>query len=91
VLFYYLAMVRRGGEYGIAREPDQTPYEYQLKLQASLPEINRDLAALTEAFVEARYSRHEISEDQVGLVRRWWERIRRTLRRWRKGAGNSWQ
>ncbi|HEY5571383.1 MAG TPA: DUF4129 domain-containing protein [Anaerolineales bacterium] len=88
VLFYYLAMVRRGGETGIARQPDQTPYEYQLKLQASLPEIDRDLAALTEAFVEARYSRHEISEDQARLVRKWWERIRRTLRRWRKGAGN---
>ncbi|HEX6303691.1 MAG TPA: DUF4129 domain-containing protein, partial [Anaerolineales bacterium] len=86
VLFYYLAMVRRGDEYGISRLPAQTPHEYQVKLQSSLPEIDDDLAAMTAAFYEARYSRHEISEDQAGWVRRWWEHIRRTLRRWRKGG-----
>lgn len=86
VLFYYLAMVRRGDEYGISRQPAQTPHEYQVKLQTSLPEVDQDLAAMTAAFYEARYSRHEISEDQAGWVRQWWERIRRMLRRWRKGG-----
>jgi hypothetical protein len=86
VLFYYQAMVRRGDEYGISRRPAQTPQEYQETLQSSLPEIDRDLAAITAAFYEARYSQHEISEDQAGWVRQWWQRIQRTLRRWRKGS-----
>jgi len=86
VRFYYLALVRRGGEYGLPRQPDQTPREYQLKLQSSLPEIDEDLAAMTAAFYEARYSQHDISEDKAGLVRQWWQRIRRNLRSWRKGA-----
>lgn len=86
VLFYYLAMVRRGDEAGISRQPAQTPHEYQETLQSSLPELDQDLAAMTAAFYEARYSRNEISEDQAGWVRQWWERIRQTLRRWRKGG-----
>lgn len=86
VLFYYLAMVRRGEEYGISRQPAQTPHEYQVELQTSLPEVDQDVAAMTAAFYEARYSRHEISEDQAGWVRQWWERIRRMLRNWRKGG-----
>ncbi len=78
-------MVRRGEEFGLPRGPSQTPYEYKLKLQASLPEIDQDLAAMTEAFYEARYSQHEIGEDQVGWVRRLWDRIRKSLRSWKRG------
>jgi hypothetical protein len=86
VRFYYLAMIRRGKDYGIPRQPNQTPQEYQEKLRTSLPEVEGDIDALTDAFLEARYSQHEIGEDLAGLVRRWWERIRRILRRDRKGG-----
>lgn len=81
VLFFYLAMVRRGSESGIRRQPDQTPYEYAQSLEAALPENFEDVASLTDSFVEARYSRHDISPEQAGTVQTLWERIKRALRR----------
>jgi hypothetical protein len=81
VQFYYLAMLRRGREHGHARRPAQTPYEYARKLESEIPEIDRDVAGLTAEFIEARYSRHDIPPQQVGVVRRYWERIKRALKR----------
>lgn len=81
VLFFYLAMVRRGSEAGIHRQPGQTPYEYAQTLEAALPENFEDVASLTDSFVEARYSRHDISSEQAGTVQTLWERIKRALRR----------
>ncbi len=79
VQFYYLALVRRGREQGWPRQPDQTPLEYAQTLAAALPENQPDVAALTASFNEARYSQHEISADQAGLVRRAWERIKQAF------------
>ena len=79
--FYYLAMLRRGGEGGHARRPAQTPYEYAHALESQIPEIDQDVDGLTEEFIEARYSRHDIPPEHVGLVRRYWERIKRALRK----------
>lgn len=80
VVFYYLALVRRGGERGLARHPDETPYEYAGTLRASLKGAEEDLAGLTEAFVEARYSRHVVTPERANLVKRWWEDIRKMLK-----------
>jgi hypothetical protein len=83
VQFYYLAFVRRGREHGLPRQPGQTPLEYATTLSAALPESQPDVAALTASFNEARYSQHEISAGQVGLVQRAWEQIKQALRRGR--------
>lgn len=81
VQFYYLAMLRRGGEHGHTRQPTQTPYEYARTLEGQIPEINQDVDGLTEQFIEARYSRHDIQPEHVSLVRRYWERIKQALKR----------
>lgn len=81
VQFYYLAMLRRSGEKGHPRQPTQTPYEYARALESQLPEVDQDVDGITSEFIEARYSRHDISPDHVGLVRRYWERIKQALRR----------
>jgi hypothetical protein len=88
VLFFYLALVRRAGEVGLPRQPSQTPYEYAHTLAASEPEVDTDVASLTESFVEARYSRHDITPDKAGLVQRIWERLRRALRRKPRATDN---
>lgn len=89
VLFYYLAMLRRAGERGFPRQPQETPYEYRITLSSSLTGADQDLASMTEAFVEARYSPHKVTVEQAGWVKRWWERIRRSLRTLRKrGEGD---
>jgi hypothetical protein len=81
VLFYYLALVRRGGEAGSPRHPAQTPLEYSRSLSANHPDVASDVTAMAEAFQEARYSRHEVPVEQAGHVRRFWEHVRRALRR----------
>ncbi len=81
VQFYYLAMLRRSGERGHARRPPQTPYEYARTLESQIPEIDQDVDGITEEFVEARYSRHNIPPEHVSLARRYWERIKHALRK----------
>jgi hypothetical protein len=36
---------------------------------------------LTDQFIEARYSRHEVTTENASLARRYWDRIRRALRK----------
>jgi hypothetical protein len=88
VLFYYLALMRRGRERGLARRPSQTPHEYAGSLRAALPEARQDVAALTQEFVGARYSGHAVSAEQAGRARVYWERIRRALRGQLNRAGS---
>jgi hypothetical protein len=83
VVFYYLAMLRRGGQRGLPRQAAQTPYEYERRLEDGVPEAGEDVAAMTRAFVEARYSRHDVTPERAGAARRHWERIRDALRRLR--------
>jgi hypothetical protein len=84
VWFYYLAMLRRAGEQGLPRQPYQTPYEYRGTLSSPLADVDQELASMTEAFIEARYSRHKVTQEQAGLAKRWWDRIRHSLRSLRK-------
>ncbi|KPL06875.1 hypothetical protein AMJ86_06785 [bacterium SM23_57] len=84
VLFFFKAMVRRGGERGIPRKESQTPYEYASKLEGMIPDADRDVNSLTNAFVEARYSKRNINQEKAGLVKRYWERIRKALHAIRK-------
>jgi hypothetical protein len=86
VLFYYLALIRRGGETGLPRKPSQTPYEYGRFLDKSLPEVGESVDSLTESFMEARYSNHIVEDDQVPLVQSYWERIRRALQELKRGS-----
>lgn len=81
VQFYYLAMLRRSGERGHARQPTQTPHEYARTLESQVPDIDQDVDGLTAEFIEARYSRHDIPVEHVGLVRHYWERIKQALRK----------
>jgi hypothetical protein len=81
VQFYYLAMLRRSGEKGHPRQPTQTPYEYARTLESQLPEVDQDVDGITDEFITARYSRHDIPLEHVGLVRRYWERIKQALKR----------
>jgi hypothetical protein len=84
VLYYYLRALGRAAESGMPRRQGQTTYEYGATLGAGLPEARDEAEQLTEAFVEARYSRHPVQATRVGLARRSWERIRAALQALRK-------
>jgi hypothetical protein len=79
IYFFYLAMIRRGGEQGVTRTPSQTPSEYAVHLENALPAAEEDIDSITEAFVEARYSRREVDPGKAALVKATWGRIRRAL------------
>jgi hypothetical protein len=79
IYFFYLAMVRRGGEQGLPRKPSQTPGEYAGLLEKALPTVAEDIDALTEAFITARYSRRDVDASAAGHVKATWARIRRAL------------
>lgn len=85
VIFYYLALLRRANEVGIHRRDWQTPLEFSRQLAQEFPEHERNVQALTEAFDEARYTVHPVTEQDAGRTRSLWEQIRSMLRRRKRG------
>lgn len=84
VIRYYLSLLRRAESQGLPRRATQTPNEYATNLDSHVPDARPDLAALTDAFVEARYSRHEITPTGSNDARSHWERVRDALRLWQR-------
>ena len=87
VLYYYLSIVRRAGQQGFPRRHHQTPHEFSTTLESNLPQLEEDIETLTQAFIEARYSRHELAPDQEQRVRANWERVKSALRALKHQAG----
>jgi hypothetical protein len=83
VRYFYLSVLRRADRVGCARQPQQTPYEYGSVLAERVPEAKRDVTALTQAFVEARYSPVPLDDRKAGFVEAIWKQIRATLARMR--------
>ena len=86
IIFYYLALIKRAGETHVARQEGQTPYEYAKTLTTSFEEGRDGVDEMTETFIEARYSRHEILREKENKTRSAWESIRRLLRKRRNIA-----
>lgn len=80
ILRYYLSLIRRADAQGLHRGVGQTPEEYADRLSPHVPEAGADLTALTAQFVEARYSRHELTTEASQRARGHWERLRDALR-----------
>jgi hypothetical protein len=81
VMRYYANILRRAREQGLGRGRGQTPFEYQATLEAGLSQAQQEIEGLTQAFVEARYSPHEVEAEVVTGVRAYWARIKKALRR----------
>ena len=79
IFFFYLAMLQRSAEQGMGRQPSQTPAEYAAHLKSALHASEEEIQSMTEAFVEARYSRQEVDSHQANAVKETWGRIRRAL------------
>jgi hypothetical protein len=81
VRYFYLSTVRRAGEQGVAREAGETPSEFATDLKGGWPEAGQEIETLTDAFLEARYSRQPIEAEDVSPIRQVWKRVREALRR----------
>jgi hypothetical protein len=81
VRYFYLAAVERAHERGQERPPHKTPLEFEDDLEAAWPDAEGDMRALTEAFVDARYTSHDIAPDQASSIQLVWRRVMATLRK----------
>jgi len=86
VIFYYLTLIRRSSQRGLPRKANQTPHQFEQTLRTSLPEVENEIDALTDSFVEARYSRHEIDGEKVNILQEFWKRVMTTLRNWQDSS-----
>lgn len=77
---YYLAALKEAAEEGAPRRAEQTPSEFASDLAANWPESDEDIEALTEAFLDARYSAREINASEATDARSAWQRLARALR-----------
>ena len=81
VRYFYLSVAKRAAQAGQSRRAGQTPYEYQATLDEHFPELEPDLAGLTETFVKARYSREAVERREAETVKPLWQRLKAALRR----------
>jgi hypothetical protein len=79
ILHYYWSALRRARKEGYPRRAPQTPNEYGKMLRPNLPEARNEVDALTQAFVEARYSQHTVEPDDAGHMRLVWQRVMEAL------------
>jgi hypothetical protein len=79
ILYYYLSIAERARWEGYPRRSSETPYEYDATLGPKLPEARQELTSLTQAFIEARYSRQVFDCEQDRRVRDIWKRVRAAL------------
>lgn len=80
IVRYYLALTDRAAAQGLGRQPDQTATEYSASLTSQLPDNTADLANLTTAFTEARYSDHDMTTAESEQAKGAWESLRSALR-----------
>ena len=84
IQFFYLVFLRRAGEVGLGREKYQTPYEYSEDVSVDLPPAQEEIDDLTKAFVEARYSQHDFTEDKALIAAQEWQKIRKAIQEKKK-------
>jgi hypothetical protein len=84
ILYYYLNILKRAERRKLTRKAHETPYEYEPNLEQAVPDVEAEVQQLTDIFVRARYSREGFDDEQAGLVKQQWQRIRGALRRSRK-------
>ena len=62
------------------RRPAQTPNEFGPGLAGELPEVEPEVAALTEAFIEARYGHRPVGPDAPTKAKALWARLKAAMR-----------
>jgi len=79
VRYFYLSTLQRSAQQGLRRPPASTPLEFERLLADHLPEATEEVHSLTEAFIEARYTAHGITQEDASGVQAVWRRVKRFL------------
>lgn len=75
----YVNLLERASRRGHARRAGQTPYEFAQTLSQAAPEAKAQIDELTQAFVESRYSKHDVPAERVSWAERVIGRIKQLL------------
>ncbi|HVN55344.1 MAG TPA: DUF4129 domain-containing protein [Anaerolineaceae bacterium] len=84
VLSAYLDLIHENKGSPLERKTVQTPREYQKTLDHTIPEVEEEIQLLTDAFIEARYTPHPITEKTSNLARLSWKQISTAIQRFRE-------
>lgn len=84
IRYFYLQTIKRAKDKGLERQPHQTPAEFLSDLRSEWPESAEDSEDLTEAFLHARYSRSQLSSENVSPIKEVWTRLRSSFQKKRK-------
>ncbi|MGC9348593.1 MAG: DUF4129 domain-containing protein [Anaerolineae bacterium] len=80
LIYHYLTTLDRAKEAGLPRRRTETPYEYRRTLEPHLAESAEAMQGLTESFIVARYSVHNIEPEEVGRQQSNAREVQRALR-----------
>jgi hypothetical protein len=89
VRYFYVSVLHRSERQGFGRGAGQTPFEYEQVLLRELPDAADEIHALTEHFIEARYTEHVVDEDREHQAQTVWQRIKKLLVSRRRRDSNS--
>ena len=81
IKYFYLSTLRRMEEKGLERKKGMTPSEFVDRLKEAFPEAEEEVDALTDAFLEARYSQKEFDNETVNPIKARWKKMRKNIRR----------
>ena len=84
ILYYYLSTLQRASRLSLSRRRAQTPNEYDATLGPHIDQAQQEMTQLTQAFVEAQYSRHAFDREQDKQIRARWQRVKAALRSLRR-------
>ena len=71
----YASLLRWAAGQGLPRSPSQTPLEYLQSLSVKFPQNAAELAAITDAYVTARYGNAPIGWEMFEAARTAWRKI----------------
>ncbi|MER2599946.1 MAG: DUF4129 domain-containing protein [Caldilineales bacterium] len=86
IRYFYLSMVRRAAEMGATRGSSQTPTEFLATLEQRWPDTEADTAALTEAFIQARYDVADFSRADLDQAKSTWQRVKKRVQERRRAT-----
>ena len=71
----YRMLLKRAAGRGYAREKDETPYEFEQRLNEKTPLAEPRLEVITEAYTTTRYGSIEPDESEVARIRGAWAEV----------------
>jgi hypothetical protein len=76
VRYSFEALEAWARENGLARQPDQTPYEFSQRVGAQMEAMAQDLRVLADLYYQAAYARWTLSAADVRPLAKFWASLR---------------